>query len=58
MSQVNKQEVFEYLSDLREAGLTNMMGAAPHIVDSFGIGPAVARKLLLEWMQSFNKELT
>jgi hypothetical protein len=56
MSQVNKQEVFEYLSDLREAGLTNMFGAVPWLETQFGIDRTQGRDLLLEWIRSHNKE--
>lgn len=50
-----KQEVFEYLDDLRESGVTNMFGASSYIEDEFGIERKEARDLLLEWMRTFSE---
>jgi len=52
---VSKEEVFEYLDNLRESGVTNMYGAAPYLVEEFCIGKVEARKLLAEWMRTFSK---
>lgn len=49
-----EKEVFEYLDNLRESGITNMFGAAPYIEDAFEIGMPMARKLLRKWMDTFN----
>ncbi|NBW22776.1 MAG: hypothetical protein EBR82_84005 [Caulobacteraceae bacterium] len=50
-----KQEVFEFLDDLRDSGETNMYGAAPYIVEEFGVRHAEARVLLSAWMQTFSE---
>jgi len=50
-----KQEVFEFLDDLRDSGETNMYGAAPYIVEEFGVNKAEARVLLSAWMQTFSE---
>ena len=50
------EEYFEYLDVLRETGVTNMFGAAPYLEQAFGLNRNEARKVLGEWMNSFNKE--
>ena len=32
-----KEEVFDYLDDLRDEGITNMFGARPYIESTFGL---------------------
>lgn len=51
-----KWEVFEFLDDLRESGVTNMFGAAPYISSTYPfISKASARHLLTEWMETFSE---
>lgn len=50
---IDKNEVFEYLDDLRESGVTNMFGATPYICQAFNLPTAEARVLLFEWMETF-----
>ena len=50
-----EEEVFEYLDDLRESGVTNMFGARAYLQEEFGLEREPARKLLVEWMGSFSK---
>ena len=45
-----EQQVFKYLDELRESGVTNMFGAAPYIVREFDIPTKEARTLLKKWM--------
>ena len=45
-----EQQVFEYLDELRESGVTNMFGATPYIVREFDISTKEARTLLKKWM--------
>jgi len=53
---MSKQEQVNYfLDDLRESGATNMFGAAPYIVEEFGVSRSEARQLLLNWMQTFTE---
>lgn len=52
---VNKDEVFVYLDDLRESGITNMWGAGPYIQTEFEIDNNEARELVLEWMETFEE---
>ena len=48
-----KTEWLYYLDDLRESGVTNMFGAAPFLVDVFGLQARDARKVLVYWMETF-----
>lgn len=43
----------EFLDNLRESGVTNMFGAAPYLVDRFGLDVKEARAILSEWMENF-----
>ena len=51
-----KEEVFVFLDNLRESGVTNMFGAGPYIRSAY---PEVTRseshELLSEWMQTFDE---
>lgn len=51
-----EMEVLEYLNDLRESGETNMFGARVYIIKEFPVSPEEAKRLLLLWMDNFNKE--
>jgi hypothetical protein len=53
---MSKQEQVNYfLDELRESGVTNMFGAAPYIVEEFGVTRQEAKDLLLNWMQTFDE---
>jgi len=49
-------EVFLYLEELRESGLTNMFGAVPYIEDSFQVNKSLANKLLSTWMENYDTQ--
>lgn len=47
-------EVFDYLDELRDSGVTNMFGAGTYIQEEFCIvNRRVAGELLTSWMKSF-----
>jgi len=48
-----KQEVYEYLNELRESGVTNMYGARPYLQEEFNFTKEEARKWLTAWMKDF-----
>lgn len=50
-----EQEVFEYLDELQESGVTNMFGAGSYIVEEFGISKKEARTLLTKWIMTFSE---
>ena len=45
-------EVYLYLEEFRESGLTNMFGAVPYIEDSFQVNKSLAKKLLDTWIEN------
>ena len=47
-----EKEIFEYLENLRESGITNMFGAGIFLQEEFGLGKLEAREFLLKWMKS------
>lgn len=51
-----EREVFEYLNDLRDSGITNMFGASSYIQEEFSVTSREATKLLSTWMSNFNEE--
>ena len=56
MNEHQRQEFFEFLDELRESGVVNMYGAAPHLQREFGIqNKIVAYQILDDWMESFAK---
>ena len=50
-----KEDMFEFLNTLKESGQINMFGAAPVLVDVFGINKFEAREVLADWMKSFEE---
>lgn len=51
-----EKEMFDYLNELRESGVTNMFGASPYLVEVFGIDRNEARRVLSMWMENFNED--
>ena len=49
-----ESDVFNFIDELRESGVTNMFGATPYIVDEYDIDSITAKKWLLLWMASKN----
>tara|TARA_R110001599_G_C12106052_1_gene647509 strand:- start:622 stop:819 length:198 start_codon:yes stop_codon:yes gene_type:complete len=47
-------EYYQYLELLRQSGITNMFGAAPHLGTAFGLNPREARKVLGSWMENYD----
>ena len=52
ISNDEKENIFDYLEDLRDSGQINMFGASPYIVEAFGLNKYQAREILSEWMRS------
>jgi len=51
-----KSEVFEFLMDLRDSGVVNMLGATRYLVQEFGFTHAVAREWLVYWMENYKDQ--
>ena len=52
ISNDEKENMFDYLEDLRDSGQINMFGASPYIVEAFGLNKYQVREILSEWMHS------
>ncbi len=46
---------FKFLDELRETGVTNMLGAGVYLQESFNLSKYEAKAVLLEWMETFDK---
>lgn len=46
---------FIYLDRLRRCGVVNMYGAGGYIMDKFGVDKYESRKILKEWMDTFDQ---
>lgn len=53
ISKEEKENIFDYLEDLRESGQINMFGATPYVTEAFGINKYQAREILSEWMNNY-----
>ena len=50
-----EEDVFVYLDNVRESGVTNMYGASPYIREEFGVNRYEANRLLTKWMETFSE---
>ena len=50
----SEEEVFGFLTDLRDSAVTNMFGAGPYLMDEFGFDKKTAKAWLMKWMKSFD----
>ena len=50
-----QQDYFSYLVELRDSGVTNMLGAAPYLEDKFWLEPSEAKEVLRLWIKSFEE---
>ena len=50
------QEYFEFLTDLRDGGSMNMMGAPRELQHRFGLSRVEAREVFSEWCKSLKGE--
>ena len=44
-----------YLEELRRSGVTNMYGAAPYLMEAFGLSKREAVEILADWMRNYNR---
>jgi len=51
----NNETYFEFLDDLRDSGAVNMFGASVDLREEFGLGKIEARKILGQWMDTYDK---
>jgi hypothetical protein len=55
MTTPTKQEIHDYLNDLRDSGVVNMLGASPYLEDRFDISRDEARKALFAWIHGMTE---
>ena len=55
MEKVSEDTMFTYLEGLRQSGATNMFGAAPYLEREFGLDRNEAKKVLVDWMKSYER---
>ncbi len=53
---LEREEVYDFLVNLRDSGVTNMWGAAPYIASYFGCDRHESSYWLVEWIKSFKSE--
>jgi len=54
---MNKDEIFEYLDNLRESGICNMYESGKFVREEFGLDRYEARDIVIEWMQTFSQKM-
>ena len=52
---MKEKDVFEYLDNLRDSGITNMFGAVPYLQTDLGLSRNEASRVLREWMETFDE---
>ena len=52
---MNKDEIFEYLDNLRKSGICNMFESPNHVQKEFGLDRYESRDIVKEWMINFGK---
>lgn len=53
ITQKYEQELFDYLDELRDSGVTNMFGAGAYLQRDFGLSRRQSHEVLQAWMKSF-----
>lgn len=52
---VEKEEVFVFLDELQESGITNMFGGAAYIQEAYPYTSQQCLELLKEWMNTYEE---
>ena len=53
---LEKDDIFEFLFDLQESGVTNMFGAGPYVEREFPhLDKKEVRDVVLEWMENYDE---
>tara|TARA_B100000085_G_scaffold231501_1_gene218372 strand:+ start:74 stop:247 length:174 start_codon:yes stop_codon:yes gene_type:complete len=55
VEKATEDTMFTYLEGLRQSGVTNMFGAAPYLEREFGLDRNEAKKVLMDWMKSYER---
>ena len=54
--ETKRQYYWNFLEKLRRSGVTNMFGAAPYLMEEFGLSKSEANKILGDWMKNYNPD--
>lgn len=54
---MNKNEIFEYLDNLRESGICNMFESPNYVQKLFGLTRYESRDIVKEWMSTFGQRM-
>ena len=54
--ETKRQYYWNFLERLRRSGVTNMFGAAPYLMEEFGLSKSEARDVLKDWMENYNAD--
>ena len=54
---MNKNEIFEYLDNLRECGICNMYESGKFVREEFGLNRHEARDIVIEWMKTYAERM-
>lgn len=49
------KDYYMFLEELRESGVTNMLGATPYLEKEFGMGREESYIVLLNWMNNYSE---
>ncbi len=53
-----RSQVYTYLDELRESGVTTMMGAPRYVREKFGVGKHEAISLVSGWTRDFEARIS
>jgi len=54
-SEYTTKEVYDYLDELRDSGITNMFGAGTYLQEKFDITKYEANRYLINWMETYKQ---
>lgn len=57
METVVEEKYLVYLDQLRESGVTNMLGAGEYLEAQFDLSKKEAKEILIYWMKTFGERL-
>ena len=56
MTEVNPADYFELLTEVRDSGVMNMMGAPRYLQENFGMSRQDARRTFILWVEHLQEE--
>ena len=56
MTEVNPADYFDMLTEVRDSGVMNMMGAPRYLQENFGMSRQDARRTFILWVEHLQEE--